>query len=363
MQNAIETTVSSNCLRRHEDKITFNAFWCNKRKHKLKRTVCFWIGKANWFDAMTGEGSGVVGFAKTAFNLTLPEFMERFGQNVHKKVISKPKNPIPIPHPVVHVHQIWNQLQQRDSQRKDFSAEWLKSRGFDNPRLNIGSGFCNIDLGDIKLFPKQHHSLIRHRVSMSHQLIAPLRGVNDDQVKNFFIRAIADVSKDEKSCLLTGAGGWSEPDGSPRAFGFPHLIHDFPSVILCEGMADYFAVECLLNCGRNLLPIGATNACALVTWAKWLIATKYQGRVIILYQLDKDSSGIISSQGIGEAKAVEALKILLTNQINASLFKWPSFLKHTGAHAYRPNDIADVCKIYGSPTLSDHFLNVLQEEN
>lgn len=362
MKNAIESHSNQKYLRTYQNKIMFNGFWRNGDK----QNICLWIEKATWHDAKTGEGGGCKEFAKTAFNLNLTEFMQRFGS-----VLSANSTPITVkrvvdgPDKLIKpVDEIWLALQKSDQNRTDQAAEWLsKERGFDSPRKLIGSGFTNLDVNDIKIFEKQHSKLIKHRITLGPQIVAPLRSVHSDHIQNLFFRCINEGAKEEKSRLLTGAGGWSEPDGSPRAFGFPHLAHDFPNVLLCEGMADYFATECLLDCSHTILPIGVTNASTLVNWANWLITSKYQGKVFILYQLDSDRSGEVSCKGTGQTKAIEALKILLANNLRASLFNWPLFFKQTKAHEHKPNDIADVCKTYGSKTISENFIKILQGSN
>jgi hypothetical protein len=357
MSNGVGAAAHPRFIRREKDKVLFNGFW----RDGDKQNVCLWLDKATWHDAKTGEGGGCKEFAKTAFNMTLPEFMERYGRaqiHIAPKKFANPKASVL----GKSVHKVWTELNKKDSYRSDRAGEWLNTeRGFDCPRDHIGSGFANLYEGDEHLFEKQHQSLIQHRISLGPQLTAPIRGVHSDEVKNLFFRAMTEVSKEEKSRLLTGCGGWSEPDGSPRAFGFPHLIHEFQNLVVCEGMADYFAAECLLDCDRNYLPIGASNASALVSWSTWLLTSGYQGKVIFLYQLDKDPFGKVSSKGIGQTKTTEALRLLLNNKINAALFNWPLFIKFTNANTYRPGDIADICKADGCRAMAENFLNALNE--
>lgn len=359
MQNAIQMHANPRLISKRNEKILFNGFW----REGDKQNLCLWANKATWHDAKTNNGGGCKEFAQIAFNMSLPEFMDRFGGHFFpQKIPSKSllKRPMEL---AKSINIIWTQLQKKDSVRSDNAAAWLSEhRGFEKPRLFIGSGFSNLDGDDLCLFEPHHHSLIRHRISLGPQLVVPIRSIHSENVQNLFIRAISDVPHGEKSRLLTGAGGWSDLDGSPRAFGFPHLINDFSSLILCEGMADYFAVECLLACSSSFLAIGASNAGGLKTWATWLSVSKYQGEVIILYQLDSDSSGNISIQGIGQSKASEALKILRENNISCSLFRWPSFLRLTKAYEHRPSDIADVCKFLGSKTISESFIKTLKGE-
>lgn len=85
-----------------------------------------------------------------------------------------------------------------------------------------------------------------------------------------------------------------------KSFRFPHLIDDFPNIVLCEGMADYFAAEYLLDKNEKYLALGAANADALIKWAQWLGEKQYQGCVHFIYQLDLNDEGKISTAEIGQ---------------------------------------------------------------
>lgn len=88
---------------------------------------------------------------------------------------------------------------------------------------------------------------------------------------------MSNISKDKKSRLLPSSGGFGEENDNLLAFGFPHLIKDFPILILCEVMADYFAVKCLLGQSSRYLSLGIPSASALPKWASFLLQIKYQG--------------------------------------------------------------------------------------
>jgi hypothetical protein len=367
MANAIFQQAHRRFLRQDGDTVRFNGFW----RDGDKQNVCAWLNRATWHDAKTGEGGGCKEFAKVAFNITLPEFMNRFGNQRQNKISTTSFLPKPISLTtksanalaVEYVDKIWKDICVRVQNRHDHASEWLEQkRGMSSPRSFIGSGFASLGKRDIALFDIQHQGFIKHQLSLGAQLIAPIRSVHSSKVQNLFFRALTPASKNEKSRLLPHTGGWSDKDGSPRAFGFPHLIHDFPKLILCEGMADYFATECLLGSDEDFLAIGAANASALINWSTWLSTSKYKGSVIILYQLDSDQFGKISSQAIGQKKATEVLHILLRNKIHASLFKWAFFLRYIKAST-QPNDIADICKIFGSKSISSQFVTTLKESN
>lgn len=261
MLNAIESSTNVRKLDRTANKISFNGFWRNGRR----LNVCAWLDEASWYDAKTGDKGRCQEFASVAFNMNLPQFMLKFGKRENMlleeidiaaalagKHLERAEPTIKL---TKSVDKIWQELCRRDRSRPDQAAEWLTNeRGFEAPRAWIGSGFTNLGADDIELFEPIHHSLIKHRLSLGPQLVAPIRGVHSGEVKNLFFRAMDDVDKGEKSRLLTGAGGWQEPDATPRAFGFPHLIKDFPNIALCEGMADYFAAELLLGSDEKWLP-------------------------------------------------------------------------------------------------------------
>ncbi len=361
MEGGVRSQANRKYIKTSSDKLMFNGFWRNGDKSN----VCIWLTKATWADAKTGDGGGCKEFAKVAFNLSLPEFMERFG---HSSIAPLPASPIKDSrkhaHQTISINDVWSKLVEDKNNSSDSAEHWLKKvRGFDSPRETIGSGFLSLEKRHLSLFNSQHKNFILQRFAKGPQLIVPIRSTISSKVENLFFRALSNVDINDKSRLLPGCDGWTEKDGSPRAFGFPHLIHDFPKLVLCEGMADYFATECLLGCGANNLALGAANASALNNWANWLAKTGFKGRVTILYQLDKDQSGKISSLGVGQSKASHALKTLLENKIPASLFQWPSFLRKIDISKQHPGDIADVCKIYGSKAISEQFMATLNEVN
>jgi hypothetical protein len=333
LQNSSQTKVSGG-------KLLFNGFW-RQGEHQ---NVCLWPDRGTWHDAKTGDGGGCKEFAKVAFNLSLPEFMKRFGtlssqinDNLPLKEIFDAQKQLN-----KSINQIWLELQKLDQNQPDLAEKWLISeRGFYLPRFNIGSGFANLSIEGVELFEHFHQKFIRHRLSLGPQVIVPLRGIHSDQVQNLFFRAISECSKEEKSRLLAGAGGWHETDGTPRAFGFPHLIHDFPNLVLCEGMADYFAAECLLEDNEKFLPIGTASASAIPKWAEWLIKTNYKGQIIIVNQWDENNFGQISPDGIGPSKSVQALAALKKENLAARLFDWSFYLENTTTHPAGIKDLAD----------------------
>lgn len=70
-----------------------------------------------------------------------------------------------------------------------------------------------------------------------------------------------------------------------------------------------------------------------------------QGQRGWVHALDTDRRGSLSSNAIGQKKTVQALKILLLNKINASLFARVRFFIQISSHEHRPKDFADVIKI------------------
>jgi hypothetical protein len=346
MKNAILGMASPKLIKQADNKISFNGFWRNGDK----QNVCIWLDKATWHDAKTGEGGGCKEFAKAAFNMNLTEFMNRFALATYYPTtaldVSKAFKGVPQTKEAPlskSIENIFKELCRRDkNNQQDRSKTWLEvKRGLINPRLCIGSGFANLSQDDVDLFEKQHQSFIRQRLIVADQMVVPLRGVNSDRIENLFFRSITECPKEEKSRLLPNAGGWTEPDGSPRAFGFPHLIKEFPHLVLCEGMADYFAVEFLINQNKDILPIGAANADGLSKWANQLVMTRYKGKVTVLHQLDMDEKGRLNTKEVGVKKAIEALRQLKENQVHAQLFDWPFYLNHTSSHPSFINDIAD----------------------
>lgn len=345
MANAIFQNSHHRYLKQDGDMLKFNGFW----RDGDKQNVCAWLNKATWHDAKTGEGGGCKEFAKTVFNMTLPEFMQLYGNSIAPAFTFKPNNTAQKSDNALanqYLEKLWQSLCARDLKRQDHAAHWLeKIRGFNNSRSFIGSGFANLYHEDVELFSQEHHVLLKQRISLGPHLIAPIRSTKSEKVENLFFRAIPPVPKDQKSRLLTGAGGFGDGELSLRAFGFPHLINDFSQIILCEGMADYFALECLLQGEKKYLPLGVANAAALPKWAEWLVKINYPGQVILIYQLDTDPQGKIAASAIGQKNAASALKILKADRISAELFNWPSFLKRIPHLQKIPKDLAEIYSI------------------
>ena len=74
MANAIFQEANKRFLRQTGDMVRFNGFW----REGDKQNVCAWLNKATWHDAKTGEGGGCKEFARVAFNMSLPEFMQHY---------------------------------------------------------------------------------------------------------------------------------------------------------------------------------------------------------------------------------------------------------------------------------------------
>lgn len=363
LANAMNTAVQHNAnpklLKKYNDKILFNGFW----RDGNKQNVCMWLTKATWYDAKTGEGGGCKEFAKAAFNMSLPDFMSRFG-STSAPPSSSPSTIKAKPQSFCHrktVDQIFNELSGLDKDAPDQAGIWLETkRNFVQPRVYIGSGFTNLSEHSKCIFDERNRSFINNRLQIAPQMVVPLRNSHSGKVQNLFFRSIGECAPDEKSRLLPQHNGWSEPDGTPRAFGFPHLITDFPNLVICEGMADYFAAEVLLECEHNFLPIGVSSASALPKWGQWLGENKFMGNVIIIFHLDQDKNGNLSDTGVGQDNAVKCMRYLQASGITARLFPWLTFMKLL--HDFTSRDLADTLKLDLSiEYLREKFLHSLHE--
>ncbi len=241
-----------------------------------------------------------------------------------------------------YVNLLWLQLQKHEPYKTDDASKWLSDvRGISEPRLHISSGYINLVGDDAALFEEEHQEFIKNRTDKGKIIAVPLRDVHSDKVQNLFLRTFSNVDKAEKARLLPNCGGWGNLKDGLRAFGFPHLINDFPNIVLCEGMADYFAAEYLLDKNEKYLALGAANADALIKWAQWLGETQYQGCVHFIYQLDSNDEGKISTAEIGPKKTLEAAQILLNAGVKAKPFAWFTYLNHTTRNSNNISDLAD----------------------
>lgn len=367
MVKAISSYADPRFLKQSNGRLSFNGFWRNGDK----QNVCLWIDNATWHDAKTGDGGGCKEFAKTAFNLSLPDFMQRFGFNNYacerinvSKTFSDKQQVSSIA-----VNDIWINILHSTKKNPCLATKWLEDeRKLINAKKLIGSGYALLTSEHIPYFSPSHHDFLRQRLNIGKQIMVPLRSTLSDDVKNIFFRTISHHDEHNKTRLLPDMGGWSDNDRSLRAFGFPYLIHDFSHIVLCEGMADYFAAECLLEDNEKYLPLGAANADALVKWAQWFAVNKYAGFVHIVYQLDRDMHGNLSQSSVGPKKALQCLGILKKHNIQANLFDWFTFIKNITTNPQNINDLADCLKTVSlqekceSNHLNYHFLASLNHK-
>lgn len=344
LSNAICQNAQERLLSKVGDKFKFNGFWRNGDK----QNVCAWIDKATWHDAKTGEGGGCKEFAKVAFGMDLKDFMDRYGHagayhTQPKNIVAKHSRDQKCEQSrfsVDYVNKTWTSLFK--TSKRSQATKWLsQSRGIINPLDSIGSGYVDLTNDDLIHFNESHQAFVKERITKGQVIAVPLRSVNDDRVHNLFLRIFSPIDKSEKSRLLPHCGGWGNLNDGLKGFGFPHLINDFPHLILCEGMADYFAAEYLLDTCEKHLPIGAANADALVKWAQYLVDKQYRGTVHFVYQLDSNENGRVTSNEIGPQKALKAAQILLNAQIEAKPFNWVAFLSKTTTNFTNISDLAD----------------------
>lgn len=361
MANAIFHRADNRFIRRHGHIVKFNGFWRNGDK----QNICAWLDKATWHDAKTGEGGGCKDFARVAFNMTLSEFMKEYGPSFSEPT-KQFRAEVTSTDGLVScdVNQLWKSLQERDANRPNHAEKWLTDiRGFYDPHRFISTGFVNLSQDDIGLFAHQHQKFIQDRIQRGRNIVVPLRGIESEAVENLFIRNIQTASKQERTRVLPGCGGWTSKNGTPRAFGFPHLIDQFPNLIMCEGMADYFAAECLLDADENYLPIGAPGTAAIEKWGSWLKEINYAGKIYLIYQLDLDENGTLNTFGPGQMAAVNAKRALGGAKPPAHLFNWSLFLKKIAHWKVAPRDLADsfVCSDAPQEILREAFITTLKE--
>lgn len=354
--NAINQNANPRFLRSHGNTLKFNGFWRNGDK----QNVCAWLDKGTWHDAKTGEGGGCKEFANIAFGVTLKEFMERFSTNQTRSIkqIEKFKKETKVLSKDL-VEQIFNNICRVTKRTK--SIKWLsESRNINEPERCLGSGFADLDKECVMFFPKNLKNFVDKLIETADQMVVPLRGVGSISVRNFYFRSISHCPKENKSRMLPNAGGCSDSDGTPLAFGFPHLIKDFSNVILCEGMIDYFAAEYLLDSEQSYLPLGVTSATAFKAWSEWLIKEKYDGNIIVIYHLDTDKHGNLSDTGVGQNYAVECVRNLISANIKAKFFPWTDYLKSLNNFS-TVRDLADSLNLgLNFSYLHEIFLNQLR---
>src|SRR5262249_1212693 len=126
-------------------------------------------------------------FAKTAFNMDLGEFMNRYSLS---RIFSTPVKidflpPTSKSYNQIAINEIWLSLQKTESAKRDLAGEWLsQKRGIETPRHVLKCGFSNLFASDISLFSKDHQGFVAHRAMLGAQIVVPLRGHQSDEVKN-----------------------------------------------------------------------------------------------------------------------------------------------------------------------------------
>ena len=361
MRNAVLRHANPRLTKERNNKILCNGFW----RDGDKQNVCIWPDTATWKDIKTEEGGGCKKFAEHAFNLSLPEFMERYG-NLFSPQLKKHRE-VPNNNKFIteSLNVIWKKILKDNHLVSRAADNFLEARGFINPRTCIGSGYVELKTEHCDFFTSSHAAFLRDRAEQGTQLLVPIRDISSEQVSNLFVRNLAPQSLDQKSRLLPNMGGWHDDEKNPRAFGFPHLVHEFNHLLLFEGMADYFAGEYLINHDHNFLPIGVPSASFFPKWAELLVNRKYNGSVTIIYQLDRQN-GKLSIDAVGTKFGAEALKILRNHRFKATAFDWPRFLEkiYHQVDMHSVGDIADICQSQIShhvefSHLSNAFLEVL----
>lgn len=361
MRNAVLQHADPRWTKERNNKILCNGFW----RGGDKQNVCIWPDTATWKDIKTAEGGGCKKFAEHAFNLSLPEFMERYGNSFLHQPKKFKESPNDNEIPSESLDTIWKNIVKDNYYSSRAADSFLEARGFINPRSCIGSGYADLKIEYCDFFSSSHAAFLRDRAGQGKHLLVPIRDIASDMVSNLFVRSLAPQRSDQKSRLLPHMGGWHDNEKNPRAFGFPHLIHEFNHLLLFEGMADYFAGEYLINHDHNFLPIGVPSASFFPKWAELLANKKYKGNVTIIYQLDRQN-GKLSIDAVGTKFGAEALKILRNHGCKAFAFDWPCFLEkiYHQVDMHYIGDIADICRSQTSHNvefslLSNAFLEVL----
>src|SRR5262249_20488777 len=153
-------------LRKSSNKVSFNGFW----RDGDKQNVCLWLDKATWHDAKTGEGGGCKEFARTAFNMTLPEFMQRYGSiNMERWIPTERIIPFAEDEPANNksVQELWFALKQAEKSKEDIASRWLiEKRGISAPRETLRAGYANLQSTDVELFDFSIRNFITQRTGL-----------------------------------------------------------------------------------------------------------------------------------------------------------------------------------------------------
>ena len=142
--------------------------------------------------------------------------------------------------------------------------------------------------------------------------MAPLRSASTGDVSALQCRAISPATTKENKRRFVGET--TDFSGTPRAYGFPHLVVAGSTVVLTEGMADTWAAESLLP--PDVVVVGATTAGSMVKLAPFLKQAK---SVVVVRHMDA-----LSGDGAGQRGAKAVVDALAGV---SSHFHWPDFLQ------------------------------------
>ena len=332
MGEAIEAA----CLRlatkkgKNKGKVLVNAWW--RSGDGLAIQVNVETGCA--YDYVEGRSYGAKAFADIACGLSLVDFMATYGRlssaPSRVAVIENRKPQVPAESVVAST---WATMASEGPSPEILA--WLASRGIDLAAIRSGVAMLTPD-ACTSLSSSSCAGWLRFN-GRSGIVVAPLRSASTGDVSALQCRAISPATTKENKRRFVGET--TDFSGTPRAYGFPHLVVAGSTVVLTEGMADTWAAESLLP--PDVVVVGATTAGSMVKLAPFLKQAK---SVVVVRHMDA-----LSGDGAGQRGAKAVVDALAGV---SSHFHWPDFLQSllplgfdALPHFASGFDLSDACRL------------------
>lgn len=355
--------------------LDFNAWWRGGDDANAR----LFLETGSVHDVKTGETLNARDFARTALGLTLPEMMAQFGPTSGRAALPQRAVPAAKPRRTFDAAGAWEALAERaygpqassDDEEShaapDDAAAFLIGRGFPaNVRELAESGFAVLDAGMVEsLRGVVARDWLEAHVGAA--LVTPMRSAATNRVEALDLRAFKPRDRDDKR---RGPGSHVDDDGAPRGYGLAGAALRAELLVLCEGSADTLAAEMMLRSDPSAVVVGAHGAKDLETWATWLVAQRFNGRVVVVRHLDGKTIGDV---GPGQLHAKAAGTILCAARAcSAARFRWGALGRALAAqglnikpHIAQGFDLADVVALAARAalpwtTLSSTFSDTLR---
>lgn len=324
MERAVVQFGAPRCVKRVGRRIYTNGWW-REGEHP---NVVVNTETASYFDFRDSDGGGVSQFARVAFGLRLPEFMERFGA----VSAMEPTRPAPVERGPVGegVGAVWDALELGGSER---SAAWLRGARGIEPAACV-SGFADLNPSVIE---DQAIREFTSRVLLP-AIVLPLRDARGVP-RSLHLRPHGRGGRRFLPGPLTTADG-------PLGYGMVHQALGADVLVVVEGAVDTLAAEAMMSSEPDAVVIGMASSSMARAWAAFL-RKKQRGSIVVVPHLDPPPH-------VGQKAAASIVASLRSCDIPAGFFDWDSFRGRSSA-----SDVAEAAMTIGFQTARRRFVDAV----